>query len=29
MVDLDGKERRVLANTIEHPRDIDIDATTG
>ena len=29
IADLDGKERRVLANAIERPRDIEIDATTG
>ena len=29
VADLDGKERRVLANTIKSPRDIEIDATTG
>ena len=29
VADLDGKERRVLANTIERPRDIEIDATPG
>ena len=28
VADLDGKERRVLANTIKRPRDIEIDATT-
>ena len=29
VADLDGKERRVLVNTIKSPRDIEIDATTG
>ena len=29
VADLDGKERRVLANIIKSPRDIEIDATTG
>ena len=29
VADLDGKERRVLANTIKSPGDIEIDATTG
>ena len=29
VADLDGKERRVLANTIKRLRDIEIDATTG
>ena len=29
VADLDEKERRVLANTIKSPRDIEIDATTG